>query len=205
MGKVVYLDTETTGLNPGQICELSLIVENDFQFTEAKNYFFKVDTMTDGAEKVHGYSMVDLAGLSGGKTFSDYKDELLEKLSDATLVAHNVPFDEKFISQEFWRCGISFRPAARLDSMEYFKPIMRIPARSKKYGPFKNPKLSEVITYYNISHEKIGNLSNQLFGDMKKDYHDSRFDTTALYVMINVRREILNGGTLWYRHFCMDD
>lgn len=202
--KIVYLDTETTGLNPGQICELSAIVETDLQFTLAKNFYFKVDTMTEGAYKTHGMSIEQLTELSHGETFGDHKDELLDLLSGATLVAHNIPFDEKFISQEFWRCGISFRPLDRLDSMEYFKPVLRLPARSKKYGPFKNPKLSEVIDYYGISHSKIGDFSQSIFGDSKRDYHDSMFDTTALYVMINVRREILNGGNFWYSHFCRE-
>lgn len=201
--RIVYLDTETTGLNPGQICELSMIVEDDLKFTSAHDIYFKVSEMTEGAQNVHGLSIEDLKILSNGLEFKDHKDELLNILNGATLVAHNLPFDEKFISQEFWRCGISFTPANRLDSMKYFNPILRLPARSKKYGPYKNPKLVEVMEYFRVSPEKIGAFSNEIFNKKSSGYHDSAFDTTALYIMINVQREILNGGNYWYNRFSL--
>lgn len=201
--KVVYLDTETTSLNPGQICELSMIVEEDFRFVCARDIYFKVKEMTDGAQAVHGLSIEDLDKLSNGLEFKDYKDELLEILSGATLIAHNLPFDEKFISQEFWRCGVSFTPANRLDSMKYFNPILRLPARSKKYGPYKNPKLCEVMEYFRVSPEKIAKFSAEIFNKESNGYHDSAFDTTALYIMINVQREVMNGGEYWYNRFSL--
>ena len=53
---IVYLDTETTSLNPGQICELSIIHEEGNELKLAKNYFFKVESIDTGAESVHGFS-----------------------------------------------------------------------------------------------------------------------------------------------------
>lgn len=194
--KVVYLDTETTSLNPGQICEMSLIVEENNTFKYAKNYYFKVDSMDRGAQAVHNLSMEALEQLSGGKVFSDYASEIYEQLNGATLVAHNLPFDEKFISQELWRCGISFKPFGRYDTMEQFKDVLKIPARYKKYGPYKNPKLSEVVHYFGISEQKISWYSNLIFNcnDNKSIYHDSKFDTTSMYVAVNTYKEMLYGG-----------
>lgn len=201
--KIVYIDTETTKLNPGQICEMSVVVEEDFAFKEAKDLYFKVDKMDEGAQKVHGLSIEDLDRLSGGKVFADYKDEIYDLVKDSIIVAHNLPFDEKFISQEFWRCGISFCPGGRMDTMSYFKPILRLPARSKKYGPYKNPKLSELVDYFGIRSDAIAEFSQKIFNKGSKNYHDSAFDATALYVIVNTYREIKNGGDFWYKNFCL--
>lgn len=200
----IYLDTETTDINPGQICELSMIIEDNSNnnFVAAKNYFFKVDHVAPGAEDIHGFSVEKLAELSGGKAFSDYYQEILDILKDNCIVAHNEAFDEKFISTELWRCGISFVPAARQCTMEAFKPVLKIPARYKKYGPYKNPKLEEVISFLNIDSTKVDEYSRKLFKYDGSDYHDSRFDTTAMYIAVNVYRDILHGTTSWIESFC---
>lgn len=199
----IYLDTETTSFNPGQICELSLIIEEPGTSVDAKNYFFEVDKMNSEAESVHGFSIDDLKKLSGGLRFKDYKEELLSLLSENVLVAHNLPFDEKFISSEFWRCGVSFKPAGRLDTMEYFKPILKIPAKNRRYGPYKNPKLSEVAEYYNIDLNKSKELCDKLFGRGETGYHDSKFDTTIMYIIVNLHREELHGGDTWHKKFTL--
>lgn len=201
--KIVYLDTETTSTIPGQICELSMITEVDFNFVSAKNYFFAVSEMSEGAQGVHGMSLEDTVRLSNGKVFADYKDEILSELEGATLLAHNEPFDERFISSELWRCGISFKPFDRFDTMDYFRNIIKLPARSRRYGPYKNPKLSEVLDYLNINTDKISSYTGQLFGENKTTFHDSRYDTACLYVMTNVYREkSKNLKGQWQEVFC---
>ena len=73
----VYLDTETTDFIPGQIAELTMIVEDtdEKRIVDRLNYYFTVDEMTEGAEKVHGFSIELLKQLSSGKRFEDhYKD-----------------------------------------------------------------------------------------------------------------------------------
>lgn len=198
---IVYLDTETTGFTPGQICELTMIHETDTT-TIPYNYFFKVNEMDKGAQDVHGMSIEQLEKLSNGKVFADYKDEILGILDGATLVAHNLPFDEKFLSSEFWRTGISFKPSGRLDTMEYFKPILRIPSKYRKYGPYKNPKLSELVDYFKINTYEVEKYTRELFKSEATSYHDSRFDTTAMFVVVNIQREIMSGKRDWHFRFC---
>ena len=50
---VLYFDTETTGLYPGEICQLSYIMQ-DKGGVSAKNFYFAVDFVEYGALKVHG-------------------------------------------------------------------------------------------------------------------------------------------------------
>lgn len=199
---IVYLDTETTSINPGQICELSLILEENNRLKLAKNYFFSVESMDEGAAKVHGFSIESLKILSNGETFKDKYKEIFDILANTTLVAHNLPFDEKFLSQELWRCGVSFIPGGRLDTMAYFKPIIKLPARSRRYGPYKSPKLSEVLNYLGINEFEVNKYCKEIFQSDETSFHDSRFDTTAMFVAVNVQRDRLSGGDSWIRRFC---
>ena len=67
---IIYLDTETTGLRPGQICQLSYVIQ-DGQQVRGKNFFYTVDAVEYGAFMVHGFSVEKLKSLSKGKRFSD--------------------------------------------------------------------------------------------------------------------------------------
>jgi hypothetical protein len=79
---LIIFDTETTGLKPGQICQLSYIVAQDKKI-EGKNFFFKVDYIEPAAQRVHGYSVIDLQKLSGGKDFRYYHPEIAGDFSRA--------------------------------------------------------------------------------------------------------------------------
>lgn len=82
--KTAYLDTETTGLNPGQIAQLSMIVVDmsTNRMSGTYNYFFTVDNMEPGAENVHGFSKEKLDILSKGARFADRANEIYGILCD---------------------------------------------------------------------------------------------------------------------------
>lgn len=202
--KNIYFDTETTDLNPGQILQLSYIVEEDGAILKCGNQFFTVESIAEGAQKTHGFSVDDSVSLSGGKLFKDCYEAILSDFSDARLVAHNLPFDEKFLSSEFWRCGVSFRPADRMCTMQYWKDILKIPSVGKaiKYGPYKSPKVSEVLDALNIDIHKVEAYAKQLFGEAGAGYHDARMDTTAIFVAVNIQRNLISGDKDWINVFC---
>lgn len=200
--KKVFLDTETSGLAPGQIGQLSLITEEDNGKVLANNYFFKIDYITSSAEEICGRGLDFYEKASNGKVFADYKDELIEKLSNSMIIAHNLKFDENFISTEFWRQNIIFQPAGRFDTMNYFKDICKIPynSRSNKY---KNPKLEELVDFFNIDKNKVLEYSKQLFGnDDNMGFHDARYDTTSMFVAFHVYQDTLYNKTDWKNTFC---
>lgn len=200
MNKVVYLDTETTGFKPGQICELSMIVEDNYRFQYAKNYFFSVNYMNKQAEKVHGFSKEMLYDLSGGHGFVDYADEISGILKDCVLVAHNELFDAKFLRVELNRCGLALRNKSKLCTMEHFRDILKLPEQYYNRG-YKNPKLSEVIEFLNIDENRVLELCRNIFYSPNIGFHDSRFDTTAMYVAVNVQRDIVNGTSYWINNY----
>ena len=179
---IVYLDTETTSLYPGQICQLSYVMQGGGR-VQAKNFFFTVDSMDYGAQKVHGFSMEKLKVLSNGKRFFDHADEIEKDLRQAdVLVSHNTAFDFMFLRAEFERVGRIFVVKDEFCSMKKSTPVCKL-LRSKGEG-YKYPKLSELTAYFDIKDWEVRRQSEKLFG-YESGYHDARFDTTAVYLAVN--------------------
>lgn len=200
--KKVFLDTETTGLAPGQIAQLSMIIEEDDGSVRAKNYFFEIDYITSGAEEVCGRGVEFYKDASNGKRFADYCEEIYKELENATLIAHNLEFDENFISTEFWRQNIVFKPAGRFCTMKYFKDILNIIGKN---GRVKNPRLEELVDSFSIDKEKVRTYSEKLFGTNDTGgFHDARYDTTAMFVVFQVYRDSLNNVNSWKEMFSLN-
>ncbi len=182
--KLLFFDTETTDRVPGSICQLSYIVVNTStkpQTTYGKNFFFAVDEMSPEAEKVHGFSLIKLYELSQGKYIEDLVNEFENDFINADiLIGHNVSFDINFLVTEFNSLGINFKPKNTFCSMNYYKNICKI---YKPNGTYKFPKLAEVIDFLKISEESVNKCAMRLFGGTN-NYHDARFDTAALYLII---------------------
>ncbi|GAA0180815.1 3'-5' exonuclease [Clostridium sediminicola] len=180
--KSIFIDTETTGLRPGKIVQLTYIIEENKTFKEAKNFFFMIEDgeMEPGAEKVHGFSVDKLAILSNGRLFEDSISEIKNDLINSIFIAHNSKFDKKFIDAEFGRLNLETEIAKEFCTMKYFKNIVQIPGRNGV--DFKNPKLSEVVKHYNLDPDDILRRTKILFNADKVSFHDARFDTAAMYM-----------------------
>ena len=198
--KVVYFDTETTALKPGQIGQLTAIIEEDDKI-KALNYFFEVDTVHPDVTAALGRDVEFYKQRANGIKFKDKAQEIQELFNGATFVAHNLKFDENFLSSELWKCGLIATPSSKFDTMEYYKPIIKA---TNRYGRLKNPKLVEVVEGLKLDEEKIKKYSIQLFEDPEGiDYHDSRYDTTVVYVISQIAREFQAGLNMgpWYKTF----
>ena len=175
---ILFFDTETTGLVPGRIIQLSYIM-TDGSVTTAKNFFFAVEYVEPSAIAVHGFTPEKLALLSNGRTFSSDTEEIYDDFSSADLiVAHNTPFDIKFLIAEFLYQDRQFRYKEDFDTMKFFTPIMKL-ERSSHRG-YKYPKLSEVCEFFDIYPYDISKRAGELFGDRGVSFHDARYDTVAL-------------------------
>ncbi len=175
---ILFFDTETTGLYPGRIIQLSYIM-TDGENTVAKNFFFAVSYIEPSAQAVHGFSVEKLAILSGGNTCSCDIDEIYDDFLSADLiVAHNAKFDIGFLIAEFNYQDRIFRYRESFDTMKAFTPIMKM-ERSNHKG-YKYPKLSELCEFLDIYPYDITRKSIELFGSGEVSGHDARFDTTAL-------------------------
>ncbi len=178
--KMLFFDTETTGLHPGNICQLSYIII-DKDDIKSNNYFFKVDYVEHGAEQVHGLSVEKLLKLSNDKSFKDYFFSLKDDFDSADLlIGHNISFDLKFIMSEYKRSGYNFIYNDSLCTMKYFTNTCKI-QNSRGYG-YKWPKLEELTNFLNINNKEIVKTTEDIFGSAGIGFHDARFDTVATYL-----------------------
>lgn len=189
---ILFFDTETTGLVPGRIIQLSYILFDGKSY-DGKNFYFAVDYIPEESTKVHGITVDLLYKLSGGKVFSDYAEEIYNDFISADLiVAHNVNFDISFMIAEFERIGLRFRYNESLDTMKYLTPIMRL-KRNSGTG-YKYPKLSEAIEFSRFSERDVEDQTAFCFKVKTLSYHDARFDATAVLMLFEA--DAYGGGEL---------
>jgi DNA polymerase III subunit epsilon len=182
--KMIFFDTETTGLRPGNICQLSYILvdTSDKPIKPiGKNIFFTVEYVEPSAEKIHGFSAEALYRLSSGQYFEDRFEEFLSDFQTADfLIGHNVSFDIKFLTYELEGCGEVLEPKNIFCTMNYYKDICNF--RNGR-NDCKFPKLQEVIEFLHIEESSIDSLSKKYFNETG-NFHDARFDTTATYLLV---------------------
>lgn len=99
----LFLDTETTGLEPEQghrIIEIACVemIHRKLTGRHYHQYINPDREIDDGAIAVHGITNEFLADKPG---FSAIADEFLTFVKGAELIIHNAPFDVGFINQEF--------------------------------------------------------------------------------------------------------
>ena len=183
MVKKLFIDTETSGFKPGQICQLTYTITEDDKVTVAKNFFLACDHIDPGAEKVHGFSVDKLKILSGGKTFKDIAGEVADDLNNCIFIAHNAKFDINFVKTEIERAGYAFEIDGEFCTMKYFENIIKLKGKFK--GKYKWPKLEETMNFLGIDSGSKGfNKGLQrLYGDDGISFHDARFDVCGLIMV----------------------
>lgn len=183
--KLLFFDTETTDLKPGNICQLSYIIVDSNtkpQTTIGKNFFFTVEEMSSSAEAIHGFSLEKLYELSNGLYFEDTFEEFIEDFLTADIViGHNVQFDIKFLRSELEFLGVDFNPKHVFCTMAYYKEICK--SRNSR-GAVKNPSLTELVNFLKLQDDFVQKKCSDLFGDNSAGYHDARYDTTCTYLTV---------------------
>jgi len=104
----IFLDTETTGLDPAQghrIIEIAAVEVIDRRLTNNHfHVYLNPDREIDlGAQQVHGIS---LEFLQDKPRFPDVAAEFLDFIAGGELVIHNAPFDVGFLDHELGMIGL---------------------------------------------------------------------------------------------------
>jgi DNA polymerase-3 subunit epsilon len=109
MAREIVLDTETTGLDPfggHRLIEIACVELDDLIPTGRTfhRYIHPERDIDVDAQRVHGIS---LAFLADKPRFAEpaVVEEFLDFVADATLIAHNAPFDRSFLNVELERAG----------------------------------------------------------------------------------------------------
>jgi DNA polymerase-3 subunit epsilon len=124
----VFLDTETTGLDPNQghrIIEIAAVEFNNRQSTNKKyhSYINPEREIDAAAEEVHGLS---LEFLQDKPLFKDVAKDFLNFIQGAELIIHNAPFDVGFINAELGQLGMSKleeNEVQIIDSLQFAKDL----------------------------------------------------------------------------------
>jgi DNA polymerase-3 subunit epsilon len=103
----IFLDTETTGLNPesgDRVIEIGCVEMVNRRYTERNLHFYlnPERANSEDAVKVHGLTDDFLADKP---LFAAVVDELLEYVADAEIIIHNAAFDVGFLNEELRRLG----------------------------------------------------------------------------------------------------
>ena len=111
----VFLDTETTGLDPElghRIIEIGGVELVNRRLTGRRlHHYLRPDReIDDGALEVHG---ITREFLQDKPRFADVHADILEFVSGAEVVIHNAPFDVAFLDSELARLG---EPRLRIES-----------------------------------------------------------------------------------------
>lgn len=103
--RTVLFDTETTGVNPelgDRVIEIAAIeLINDLPTDQYYHALIHPERdIPIEATRVHGFTLEDL---KNKPKFAEIVDGFLEFIRDDPLIAHNAPFDFKFINSELAR------------------------------------------------------------------------------------------------------
>jgi DNA polymerase III epsilon subunit-like protein len=149
--RLVFLDTETTGLTDPHVIELAYKVNghrtHKFRFNPTK----RIDI---GASKVHGIYIEDLKNKP--RFEHSVKNRLQKLLDHSILVAHNASFDVKVLRNHgvYVRRYICTKRLAQL--LSKFDDI-----------PFKSHTLDDIASYYKVT--------------IDRPIHDAGIDVDILY------------------------
>ena len=163
--KQIFLDTETTGLDPNQghrIIEIAAIEMNNRQLTQNHyhTYLNPERDIDSAAQDVHG---ITLEFLQDKPLFRNIASEFLNFIKDSEIIIHNAPFDIGFINMELGK--ISFE---KLET--YASSIFDTLKLAKEIRPGQRNNLDALCRAYDIDNTSRSFhgalLDAQLLGDV---------------------------------------
>ena len=106
--RLVFVDVESTGASPAhhRIIEIGIVRVEDGALVDT--FSALIDPECPVPANIESFTGIGSEMLRGAPRFADLAEALRDKLSGATLVAHNARFDYAFLRREFLRAGIEF-------------------------------------------------------------------------------------------------
>lgn len=141
----IFLDTETTGLDPAQghrLIEIAAVEMVDRKLTN-RHYHCYINPEREidpEAERVHGIS---LDFLQDKPKFAAVADEFLRFVEGGELIIHNAPFDLGFLNHELKRLG---KPPVR----DYCPSVLDTLVMAKEMFPGKRNSLDALCDRFDV-------------------------------------------------------
>lgn len=117
----VIFDTETTGFSPAKdrLMEIGAVKVRNGKKLDEKTWLINPNRYVPWyVQKVHH---ITPEMVKNRPSFAEIYPEFLEFIDGAVLIAHNAPFDIRFISAEAARAGLPAPKNAVLDSLALFR------------------------------------------------------------------------------------
>ena len=142
------LDTETTGLEPGEghrIIEVACLELSGRRATgrHFHRYVNPERSIDRAASEVHGLTAEDL---QDKPRFGDIADEFLDFVAGAELLIHNAPFDVAFLNAELERTG-----RARIESVCTVADTLEM---AREIHPGRKNSLDALCERYAVDHSR---------------------------------------------------
>ena len=161
----IFLDTETTGLDPNQghrVIEIAAVEMNNRQLTT--NYYHTYlnpgREIDPAAQEVHG---ITLDFLQDKPIFKDIAAEFLNFIKDSEIIIHNAPFDVGFLNMELGKISFDKLEAHSVSIFDSLK-------LAKEIRPGQRNNLDALCRSYNIDNTSRSFhgalLDAQLLGDV---------------------------------------
>ena len=145
----VFLDTETTGLDPNQghrIIEIAAVEINNRQLSENQFHMY-VNPERDidaAAQEVHG---ITLEFLKDKSFFKDIAEDFLSFIRGSELIIHNAPFDIGFLNMELGRMGLS-------NVEDHIKKVTDSLVMARELRPGQRNNLDALCRAYKVDNSK---------------------------------------------------
>ena len=117
MGFLAVVDVETTGFGRAdRVVEIGVLLVDSSSLEVVDEFDTLVNPMRDiGATEIHG---ITASVVEAAPVFADVAGSLARMLDGGVVVAHNLPFDRRFIVAEFARSGIELDPGAGICTLQ---------------------------------------------------------------------------------------
>lgn len=174
--KRLWLDTETTGLNPvtNGVIQIAALIEIDGEFVESFSEFVKPfpgDKISVKALEVNGKTEDEIAGFPEPKVIYSIIASILGRYVDKfdskdkfTLAGYSCSFDDGFMRQWFVKNGDKFWGSYIKRQTLDLLPVM-IFLRELGLVKTEDVKLATACKLFNIEHD-----AHDAFGDAKATY-----------------------------------
>jgi DNA polymerase III epsilon subunit family exonuclease len=161
----VVVDVETTGLSPDdRICEIGMTkIENN----EIVDSF---ESLINPEEKINNtiFHGIEDWMVRGAPVFGDVAHDIIDFMQDSVLIAHNAPFDMRFLRYEFSRLGTDLSHLS----------LCTLKISRRLHPEFVSHRLDHVLYQYDIinkQHHRAGTDAEseaRLFLEMKLKLED---------------------------------
>lgn len=145
----IFLDTETTGLDPNQghrIIEIAAVemINRQLSNNQFHVYINPEREIDEAAQEVHGLT---LDFLSDKALFQDVAQDFIDFIADSELIIHNAPFDLGFLNMELGRIK-------KGEVEDYVAKVTDSLAMARELRPGQRNNLDALCRHYGVDNSQ---------------------------------------------------